>query len=941
MNRRIGVLGLLLALVLLPMTAAAQTAQVGQVRVEVKDTSNAVLPGATVTLTSEERGVSRTGVTDSNGTYLFSVVSLGRYTVNVKLSSFENKTITGNLVEESKTTVVPVSLKIATVEVSTTVTGEVPIVDATNQTQETRLRSEEFQKMPIGRSYQSLMGVAPGVVGTGNVNAHGALTSNNVFLFDGVNTTDPTTGTFGNNLNFESIQELVVRTGAVSAEFGRGTGAIVDVITRSGTNRFEGSYKYLGTNDNWNAQNTTKSQAKNADGSCVCTSLERVKFDHVNPVNSFTLGGPVMKNKTWFFLAFENAKNTTAQRQTSPAPGFPADNYQQTTSSPFLNLRVTEQLASNHSFWFKVTRSPTNGFVIDYWTPSVAAAEKYSLTGQDQGGTSYAGQYTGVFGAKWTGEVLISHAGSFINVFPYIVGPTLGGSLIYDEGNNHAYNAATFEGYVKRPRNQATGALSYFTNWMGNPHNIKFGLDWQGFNSQNSFKYPTGIEYDVTNFNPLTRTFDPDVRLNYDTDPSKSTGSQVAFFVRDKMQLGPRLNVEAGVRVEKQSGHSDVDALTVDTTYFSPRVSASYAITKDSKTLGVLSYGRFQDAILQGFSDGFAAVPQQTNYDLYVWNGSTYVFDSRSEQGASTFKPNTNVSPRHLDEFTVGLDRQLSPIMGTSVRFITRTWGNFIDDVRTFNADRSINRVVQNVDGAERTYKGLELSIEKRYSNRWSAAANYTYSKTRGNHFGDDFTALHDFEDAQCRQTADVGLGDANGIIPCASVQPNLTGLPTFDRPHLFKYYGAYTYPSKWFDLTAGVVGSAQSKTTYSKQRTLTVLLPGTTSSSGQTLTYFYEPRGSERIDGMNATTDFSLEGSYKKIKNASVGAKFEIFNVFGSETQVAVNNVNFCNSTGGSAAQQATCSSAVANFGTATARGSFLSPQTYRLTFLFRYNMR
>ena len=60
-----------------------------------------------------------------------------------------------------------------------------------------------FQKMPFGRSYQALVGMAPGVVGTGNVNAHGALTSNNQFLFDGVNTTDPTTGTFGANLNFE------------------------------------------------------------------------------------------------------------------------------------------------------------------------------------------------------------------------------------------------------------------------------------------------------------------------------------------------------------------------------------------------------------------------------------------------------------------------------------------------------------------------------------------------------------------------------------------------------------------------------------------------------------------------------------------------------------------------------------------------------------------
>jgi hypothetical protein len=113
------------------------------------------------------------------------------------------------------------SLKLATQEVEVTVTGETPIVDATNQAVQTRIRSEEYNKIPMARSYLNLIGQAPGVVGTGNVNSHGALTSNNLFLMDGVDTTDPTTGTFGTNLAFETIQEVVVQTSSVSAEYGR------------------------------------------------------------------------------------------------------------------------------------------------------------------------------------------------------------------------------------------------------------------------------------------------------------------------------------------------------------------------------------------------------------------------------------------------------------------------------------------------------------------------------------------------------------------------------------------------------------------------------------------------------------------------------------------------------------------------------------------------
>ena len=83
---------------------------------------------------------------------------------------------------------------------------------------QTRLRSEEYNKIPMARSYLNLIGQAPGVVGTGNVNSHGGLTSNNQFLMDGVDTTDPTTGTFGTNLAFETIQEVVVQTSGVSAD---------------------------------------------------------------------------------------------------------------------------------------------------------------------------------------------------------------------------------------------------------------------------------------------------------------------------------------------------------------------------------------------------------------------------------------------------------------------------------------------------------------------------------------------------------------------------------------------------------------------------------------------------------------------------------------------------------------------------------------------------
>ena len=151
----------LFALVLVPALASAQATQVGQLAGEVKDATGGMLPGATVTLTSVERGFSRIAVTDTSGKFLFAVVPIGRYTVNVKMPSFQTVTLTDNLVESERTTTVSVMLKLAGVEVSTTVVGETPIVDAKNQTLETRLRVEEFSKLAVGRSYLTLTTLHP------------------------------------------------------------------------------------------------------------------------------------------------------------------------------------------------------------------------------------------------------------------------------------------------------------------------------------------------------------------------------------------------------------------------------------------------------------------------------------------------------------------------------------------------------------------------------------------------------------------------------------------------------------------------------------------------------------------------------------------------------------------------------------------------------------
>ena len=254
--------------------------------------------------------------------------------------------------------------------------------------------------------------------------------------------------------------------------------------------------------------------------------------------------------------------------------------------------------------------------------------------------------------------------------------------------------------------------------------------------------------------------------------------------------------------------------------------------------------------------------------------------------------------------------------------------------------DGTIKREVVNYDAAERNYNGIQFTAEKRFSNNWNAQASYTYSRTRGNHFGRHFTSLGDYLDAQCRTTVDLTIG-TNGVIPCAEVQngANKFGSPTYDRPHNFKLAAAYVRPIGPINLTFGALTEMLSKFRYEKQRTVNVLLPGTTANSGNTATYFYNERGADPVDGTEWYLDTSVEGTWRIAGTAQAGLRAEIFNITNRQEQLRSNNVVWCGSEAGTG-----CPAAIANFGKATARASYrgglagTTPRQYRFSAIFRF---
>ena len=327
----------------------------------------------------------------------------------------------------------------------------------------------------------------------------------------------------------------------------------------------------------------------------------------------------------------------------------------------------------------------------------------------------------------------------------------------------------------------------------------------------------------------------------------------------------------------------------------------------------------------------------QSNYNNFNWDPVTkqYVPAGRVTASGNSFAPNTGLKPTYVDEVTAGFEQQFGNTMAVGVRGIWRKWNDLIDDVRGFNPDNSTFRRVVNYGPARRQYRGAEFTFEKRFSRRWFANANYTYSRATGNHFSDTFSSLGDYIDAQCRTRVDPTIG-TGGVISCLDAQEgaNKFGRASYDRPHDVKAATAYTLPIGPISLTGGLSGEYISGIPYTATRTLSVLTPGTTANAGPTVTYFYDQRGTHRLPSYSSA-NASLEATFRVYRTAEVGFKGEVFNLTNNQAQTNLSNTTWCANTTN---PSASCTTARKNFGTATARGQFIAPRNFRLTTLLRF---
>ena len=317
------VLLFLFGLFLFPPGISAQTATTGQLTGNVTDANGAVVPDATVTATQVETGAKRTLVTSADGNYSFANLAIGTYQVAVTKQGFKETSVTNVVVNVSNITRQDVVLEAGLSTEVVNITAENVQVETQTGTVGEVVSGEQVRELPLnGRSFVQLTQLQPGVSGQDNLDSkskglfggvdfsvNGNSAQSNLFLTDGANNND--TGSNRTILLFPSIEaiaEFKSLRNSYGPEYGQAAGAVVSISTRGGTNDFHGSVFYFGRND---ALNAAEFFAKTRSG--VKDKLRRHDF-------GFSVGGPIIKNRLFFFYSQEWNKELRGQARFGSVP---------------------------------------------------------------------------------------------------------------------------------------------------------------------------------------------------------------------------------------------------------------------------------------------------------------------------------------------------------------------------------------------------------------------------------------------------------------------------------------------------------------------------------------------------------------------------------------------------------------------------------------------
>jgi hypothetical protein len=748
--------------------AGAQGVQTGTITGTVLSADGLSLPGATVTVSSPVLQGQRSATTDVNGVYFIKGLPAGVYTVRFEMPSFKPVTKENVSLTVGTTIDVGQTMSLAGVAETVNVTAGAPRPAALSQpTLSQAYIKSEVDALPVGRLPNQVADLAPGLTSNtsnvGQLAISGATSFDNVFMMNGVDINDNLFGTAHNLFIEDAIEQTNVLTGGISAEYGRFSGGIVNVITKSGGNDFSGSFRENFNNTKWIDETPRQKAAGITNPDLLSKSSEG------------TFGGPVVHDKLWFFSA---------------------GRYE--PSDQNLTFVLSTQAAVRHDVnkrgEIKVTGSPAPGQTIsgDYTNNSTAQNNRYSLNlnsldpsvliNETQPNSLFVVNYNGVVKNKAFATLQYSQkkfafegaggTNTAISASPFRTrGVTPG------EQSNLLYAAPFFSALDPETRDnkQFTGSLSYtLSTKKTGTHDLKGGAEYYrstrtGGNSQSATNFVFQSDYLQANGKPVydasgvpIPVFTPGVSRVQNWLPTLGAVVNIntsSLYFQDHWVATPRLTLDLGTRFEAVRSNATGDITTVDTTTIVPRFGATYDISGNGRTVLQATYahyaGKYSEAQFAANTDvgnpslvvyGYTGPAGQGRDFAPGMNPANYTtIISASFPTANIFVADGLHSPT-VREFTTSIGRELGTRGFARATYQFRRWFDFVEDeIKLSNGIVNVNRnganignltkvVYDNTDGIDREYQALVFQSGYRFNTSMNIGANYTVQlKNEGN----------------------------------------------------------------------------------------------------------------------------------------------------------------------------------------------------------------
>ncbi len=579
------------------------------------------------------------------------------------------------------------------------------------------------------RFYAATIRALPGVVNQSQRDTlpavNGGIHIETQVLIEGVDTSNTRRGGEARVIMPASaLSETRLETMGFGAEYGRATGGIINSTVKTGTNNFHGDFLYVGQNPKWRAEDQFQ--------------LERPD-DQINSYEA-SLGGPILRQKAWFFAAYaEMTENLLDQL----ASGDVVDNSR--TSEPRI-LKLNYQPSDRHQL---------AGTWIDSRGFSLANT---SRTGNRDAITHrplYAKVLTGGWSFAATSSTFIEvKVSERKDLFPRTLKFPKDPATLSPESsdnpvdNNFRYrdlaqSNVRFNGVVSGqgvghndfPRDTAGGSATLFKG----RNEIKFGIDIQDIAYENFGDI--GKEYRGRNFCfecPGGYQTPQRMRVFQESLPSRSEGLESSAYVQDRLDVGDRLSLHMGVRYDAETIDNDVGTRVHDSDDIAPRLTVVYDVNADGKLLVRGSVGRYYQSIGLDFAfREFSVLPTGTqSYDEFNWNSATERYDifRTSRRPAGETQTLFPVDHPHKDQVAVGVDWQLARNWVFKSNLVYHETDDiFFGNDQYMDNGTGIARVVRNWPGAFREYTAVSLELNRRFRGGWTFVSNLTVGNAEGN----------------------------------------------------------------------------------------------------------------------------------------------------------------------------------------------------------------